>query len=87
MIWWPSPSSGTKRPTVNRPMRKALTAIACLILAGLPLGVAAEEPPIQPNENGNFLPDPTQQTPLGEQKLGAVFSANSSPLSKSGLND
>jgi len=55
-------------------MRSAGLWLSALLLCATPLAASAQEAQLQPDENGDFLPDPTQETPLGEQELLAAFS-------------
>lgn len=55
-------------------MRSVRACLAILLMSAMPLTASAQETLSQPNKNGEFLPDPTQETPLDEQELLAAFS-------------
>ncbi|MGB3455036.1 MAG: hypothetical protein WBA35_01635, partial [Litorimonas sp.] len=53
----------------------ALKAVLLALMALWPyIPASAQVQPMQPNLDGDYLPDPTQETPLSEAELEAAFS-------------
>ena len=48
-------------------------ALALSLLLALPAHAQDRPAPMQPDENGDYFPDPTQEVPLNEDQLRAAF--------------
>lgn len=63
-------------PIVSRPLLKFILKpciLGVLLVTGLNMTATAQTP-MQPNANGDYFPDPSQELPLNEAELMAAFS-------------
>lgn len=63
-------------PTVNLPLpdRAKRGLLAAILLGVLSGAQAVAQAPMQPNADGDYFPDPSQELPLNEEELIAAFS-------------